>query len=255
MVKDSIISSESVGCEIDQVRIRQKNIVDRCKHLQKLVAKIYESSPGQSLAGPVLVNNFKTKESCTIPLKKEGEIPKDVIRVRDAYKASGEHGLCCLQQVEGDYYEWGLERRAAVLGAPSVNHLCKTIIMENTKFDEADPVFNGASRYYMIVIQYTARLRTPNLEAYVCSQCENIPSKKIGFQMCNEEKAFEMTGFGKNAICPIGSIEQLPIIVDKRISELSPPIFWMGGGDVDWKLLVEFQDFMKRTGASCVAVS
>ncbi len=32
------------------------------------------------------------------------------------------------------YYDLGLEERMAILQAPSIHHLCKTIVMRNTAF-------------------------------------------------------------------------------------------------------------------------
>ena len=44
-----------------------------------------------------------------------------------------------------------LEYRRMCLGAESIQHLCKSIIMENTKLDAEDAV--GTSKYYCVVVQ------------------------------------------------------------------------------------------------------
>ncbi|KAJ1618017.1 hypothetical protein T492DRAFT_892748, partial [Pavlovales sp. CCMP2436] len=71
------------------------------------------------------------------------------------------------KRVPGEYYEQSLEWRADVLGAPSVEHLCKSIIMENTRFDVGEtkltPVVNGRVKYVLVVVQYTQRLKTERL--------------------------------------------------------------------------------------------
>lgn len=38
-----------------------------------------------------------------------------------------------LVRVRPDYYELTLEQRRDLLRAPTVDHLCKTVVMENTK--------------------------------------------------------------------------------------------------------------------------
>ena len=50
-------------------------------------------------------------------------------------------------QVRSDYYELPLEERRAVLNAPSVDHLCKTIVMENTKcHSDSQEAFHHSSQ-------------------------------------------------------------------------------------------------------------
>jgi hypothetical protein len=42
------------------------------------------------------------------------------------------------KQVPTDYYDRTLEERMNLLGAPTVDHLCKSLIMENTRFQGDD---------------------------------------------------------------------------------------------------------------------
>jgi hypothetical protein len=63
--------------------------------------------------------------------------------------------------VPGDYYDRPLEWRQGCLAAASTDHLCKSIIMENTK---AHPSVKGwedpnNSKYYVVIVQ--VRLRSP----------------------------------------------------------------------------------------------
>ena len=66
--------------------------------------------------------------------------------------------------------------------APSVDHMCKTICMENTKCtneDCSDPI---NSRWYLVVVQYTARLSQQKLEKHLHA-LNNAPrhaERKIG---------------------------------------------------------------------------
>lgn len=50
-----------------------------------------------------------------------------------------------------------------------------------------------------------------------------------------------LTGFSHNAVTPIGMSERLPVILSDRIARLAPPMFWMGGGEVDLKLGLDLQ--------------
>ena len=72
-------------------------------------------------------------------------------------------------RVPGPYYEKPLEFRAERLNAPSVHHLCKTMVMENTRAPEElqkidDP---RASKYFMVLVQYTASIDTNKLGQWV----------------------------------------------------------------------------------------
>lgn len=58
-------------------------------------------------------------------------------------------------KVPPDYYDRDLEYRRACLEAPSIEHLCKTIVFENTK---AHPSVDGCknpsnSKYYCVIVQ------------------------------------------------------------------------------------------------------
>ena len=44
-----------------------------------------------------------------------------------------------------DYFDLSLEERVGVLGAASTDHLCKTIIMQNTRYDVGVKSFQDAS--------------------------------------------------------------------------------------------------------------
>jgi hypothetical protein len=72
-------------------------------------------------------------------------------------------------RVPGPYYEKPLEFRAQRLNAPSVDHLCKTMVMENTRAPEEllkidDP---RASKYFMVLVQYTSSIDAAKLGQFV----------------------------------------------------------------------------------------
>lgn len=56
------------------------------------------------------------------------------------------------KRVAKDYYEWPLEKRQVVLGAPGVEYLCKSVIMQNTKCTRDDCQDPTNSKYYLIVV-------------------------------------------------------------------------------------------------------
>lgn len=49
-------------------------------------------------------------------------------------------------RVPGDYYDQPLEERMALVGAPSTDHLCKSMVMVNTKA-------STGIKYYLIILQ------------------------------------------------------------------------------------------------------
>jgi hypothetical protein len=74
-----------------------------------------------------------------------------------------------------------LEFRRKVLHAASIDHLCKTICMENTRIDApltedlADP---GNGKYYLCVVQYTAKFDSDKMKVVVHGLCKGQLSKK-----------------------------------------------------------------------------
>jgi hypothetical protein len=113
-----------------------------------------------------------------------------------------------LLQVDSTYYDWSLEKRALVLKAPTLHHLCKSILFENTRYhqgtfqSELDP---RNSRYYLVVVQYTDKISTQKLLNFVreLGGCQ-IARKKYNFRLADQDKAAELTGFIKNGVCPFG---------------------------------------------------
>lgn len=79
-------------------------------------------------------------------------------------------------RVPGPYYEESLEFRTQRLNAPSVHHLCKTMVMENTRAPEDllsldDP---RASKYFMVLVQYTASIDAAKLGQFVHKVCVTL---------------------------------------------------------------------------------
>ena len=73
---------------------------------------------------------------------------------------------------------------------------------------------------------------------------KQISKKNYNFRITDKEKSVRLTGFENNGISPIGMTLQIPIILASTITELRPPVFYLGAGHIDWKLALPVQDFI-----------
>ncbi|KAG2434874.1 hypothetical protein HYH02_012074 [Chlamydomonas schloesseri] len=151
-------------------------------------------------------------------------------------------------RVPADYYDQPLEFRRDCLGAASIDHLCKSIVMENTRAHESVTGWDDPkhSKYYCVIVQYTARLHADKLKVALCE----LGGRRFGRQYYNmrlapEEVNDALTGYSHNAVSPIGMKEDLPIILSSKITQLDPPLFWMGAGEVDLKVGMDVQEFIE----------
>ncbi len=133
-----------------------------------------------------------------------------------------------------EYYDESLEFRQAVLGAPSIDCLCKSIIMENTRIDEAscraDP---SLIKYWLVIVQYAC----PGAKKELLNKCvhglqPSLSKKMVNMRVVAEDTSTELSGFGKNAVSPVGLRTKMPIIMAKAIADLEAGVFWLGGGEV-----------------------
>ncbi|CAG8477542.1 1027_t:CDS:2 [Ambispora gerdemannii] len=176
------------------------------------------------------------------------EAPEPVKHVEQACKELEIRSVTRFYQVESDYYEWELQRRAFRLLAPSRKHLCKSVIFENTHstHDSIDDPNN--SKYYCVIVQYIASINTQKLMNFVRALSDKKISKKhYNFRLASPEKSLELTGFGNGGVSPIGMRNQIPIILSKNILSLQPPIFYLGAGHIDWKLALPADNFVEKT--------
>ena len=71
-------------------------------------------------------------------------------------------------RVPAQYYDEDLEFRRRCLNGKSVDHLCKSITMENTKAKGVEDCSNPKnSRWYIVVVQYTAKLNQQKIEKFL----------------------------------------------------------------------------------------
>ncbi|KFK26533.1 hypothetical protein AALP_AA8G261300 [Arabis alpina] len=161
------------------------------------------------------------------------------------------------KRVASDYYDWPLESRRNVLAASSVDHLCKSIVLVNTQASSniLDCSDRNNSKYYVVVVQYTARFNADAVKNFLYSLNEGkIPKKRFNLRLAPEETSNKLTGFDRNAVTCIGMKTDIPVILDEAITKLSPDFFWLGGGEIDLKLGVrtsEFLDFVKPFIVPC----
>lgn len=74
----------------------------------------------------------------------------------------------------------------------------------------------------------------------------------INMRLTKEEVAREITGFGYNAISPIGSKCQLPILMSHKIAELEYGFFYIGAGEVYLKIALGIREFIKAYNVQVV---
>ncbi|EOY24377.1 YbaK/aminoacyl-tRNA synthetase-associated domain isoform 1 [Theobroma cacao] len=161
------------------------------------------------------------------------------------------------KRVSSDYYDWSLESRRDVLGAASVHHLCKSIVLVNTQAPSnvIDCSDRNNSKYYVVVVQYTARFNAETVKNFLYAlNSGKISKKKFNLRLTPEETSIKLTGYEHNAVTCIGMQTDIPVILDEAIVKLSPDFFWLGGGEVDLKLGIrtsEFISFVKPFIVNC----
>eukprot|EP00002_Diphylleia_rotans_P023315 TRINITY_DN4584_c0_g1_i3.p1 TRINITY_DN4584_c0_g1~~TRINITY_DN4584_c0_g1_i3.p1 ORF type:complete len:200 (-),score=31.58 TRINITY_DN4584_c0_g1_i3:631-1230(-) len=133
--------------------------------------------------------------------------------------------------VPSDYYQRPLEGRRQLLKAPSIHHLCKSIVLENTHCTNTDCSDPLNSRYYCIVLQYTSKLNSYKVMQYVRTLKEGTVSKQYyNFRLAPEEISCQLTGYDHNAVTPLGMKTKIPVILSESITKLQPGYFFLGGG-------------------------
>ncbi|CAG8537536.1 19094_t:CDS:2 [Cetraspora pellucida] len=214
---------------------------DTLQLLTKQISALY-SSPKLE---PFYVEYFMRKARNA---KLDENAPEVVQKVEKACNELGIRNVLRFYKVEGDYYEWELQRRAFRLVAPSIDHLCKSVIFENTRciHDNIDDPLN--SKYYCVIVQYIGSINTQKLMNFVRGlKNKSISKKNYNFRVADSEKSIELTGFENNGVSPIGMNQELPIIIAKSIIELKPAVFYLGAGHVDWKLALPIKNFIDAT--------
>ncbi|KAM7525588.1 hypothetical protein LguiA_015490 [Lonicera macranthoides] len=152
------------------------------------------------------------------------------------------------KKVASDYYDWTLEARRDVLGAPSIDHLCKSIVLVNTQApaNVTDCSDRNYSKYYVAVVQqYTARFNAEAVKNFLYMVNNGkIPKKKFNLRLAPEETSKKLTGYEHNGVTCVGMKTDIPVILDEAIAKLNPDYFWLGGGEIDLKLGIKTSEFV-----------
>jgi prolyl-tRNA editing enzyme YbaK/EbsC (Cys-tRNA(Pro) deacylase) len=184
-------------------------------------------------------------------------IPERVQAVINHMKSLGLKNKCGVYKVDSDYYDWTLEQRASVLKAPSIHHLCKTIVFENTRIkkDPSEEFLDPLNPQFIVVlVQYTDKINAQKLRDVVRAwNQDKIAKKYYNWRLASAEKALELTGFVNNAVTPFGILEtRLPLLMTTGMNQLNPSIVYMGAGDVDWKLSVPVKELIEKLNVKVV---
>ncbi|KAK8944430.1 hypothetical protein KSP39_PZI008291 [Platanthera zijinensis] len=162
------------------------------------------------------------------------------------------------RRVPLDYYQRTLEERREILGAYSVHHLCKSIVMVNTQApaNVTDCSDHTNSKYYVVIVQYIARLNAESIKNFLYAlNNQKIPKKRFNLRLAPEEESLKLTGFVHNAVTCVNMKANIPVILDEAIAKLQPDFFWLGGGEVDLKLGIRTPQFINAFNPFLVSCS
>ncbi|CDJ39450.1 YbaK / prolyl-tRNA synthetases associated domain containing protein, putative [Eimeria tenella] len=145
------------------------------------------------------------------------------------------------------YYVSNLEERLPLLGAKTINQLCKTIVVENTKHTGPEDRLN--SRFYLVVLQSKDKLNGERVKDLIKAENAKVGrqlgNKRLNFNFCS---SFEgLTGFKRNGVGPLGSKKEIPVILSKPLLSLFPLSLFLGGGAPDLKLQIGLLDLIRIT--------
>ncbi|KAI8370247.1 hypothetical protein BD560DRAFT_396848 [Blakeslea trispora] len=176
------------------------------------------------------------------------ECPEIVQHVKEECEKLGILDYCQIIPVEPDYYDWELQQRAFRVNAPSKEHMCKSVILENTRCTHeeiSDPLY---SRYYCVITQYVKPVNTQKLLNY-CRAMKNkeISKKHYNYRLADPEISLQLTGFQKGGVSAIGMKQPIPIIIAESITHLEPGVIYLGAGHIDWKLGIPVSKFIEAT--------
>lgn len=161
-------------------------------------------------------------------------------------------------ETPSDYYGMTLDQRKVIVGCIK-EALCKSVILENTFFDESIecPVYK---KYYLTVVQYVSEFNAEKiaklLRNYITKKYGlKLSKKKIHFRVAQKDVAYEMTGFSFNSIGPyLMKSKDLLIIFPSKLYDIYPQYFFLGGGELELKVGVCIDDFMRLFGKQTIVM-
>ncbi|KAK9808874.1 hypothetical protein WJX72_005561 [[Myrmecia] bisecta] len=225
-------SRESSDSRVKQLLLRQLNILQRLALLDGAAIDAVPSEQAQANGTSILANGADvspTQQRLTLELLQRGIIKHRFVRVPECY------------------YDRDLEFRRQCLGGHSVEHLCKSIILQNSRapahvVECSDPL---NSKYYCVIVQYATRMNTDKVKNFVHKLSKGKLGKQyFNFRLAPEEISAQLTGYTHNAVTPLGLATEIPILMSHQIAELQPDFFWLGAGEVDLKVGFSAKDFV-----------
>jgi len=148
-----------------------------------------------------------------------------------------------LQIVPTDFYDRDLEYRATtILSAASPKSLFKSLLMRNTKCirDDCNDPLN--SKYYLVMVPYTEKMKQQKLNKFVKSLGKKS-NKYYKFTFASLEETRLLTGFEYNTVSPIG-IGNIPIISSHHIK--GEEQIWIGSGSLRATLRIHAAEFIQK---------
>jgi len=147
--------------------------------------------------------------------------------------------------VSSDFYSKDIEYRAKnILSAPSIEYLCKSLLMKNSKCTNNDCNDRLNSKYYLVVFQYNQKLKQQKLKKFVKS-LSNKSNKYFKFSLASMEETKALTNFEFNCVSPVG-IGNIPIILSHHIINGNYKYIWFGSGSLDIKLSIDTKEFCQK---------
>jgi hypothetical protein len=108
-----------------------------------------------------------------------------------------------LCSVPSHYYSLSLQQRAALVSSPGVDHMCKTVVFENTKSTSADCRDAFHSRFYAVVVQYTSEVCMSKFENFAFNLAQEngraVSKRRFHWRLASHEDSLRLTGYVNNA--------------------------------------------------------
>jgi prolyl-tRNA editing enzyme YbaK/EbsC (Cys-tRNA(Pro) deacylase) len=199
-------------------------------------------------------------------------VDESIRRARYAVETLTTHHYSAIWKfVPQNYYNISLDERAQCLRAPSIQYLCKSLLLENRKApsssssssssinDQYDPT---NPRFVLVIIQYASILDVKKLANAIrklrTDVTQRLDETQFDFRIASESDNEVITGYSHNSVTPFGMLCQqqsnkrnddnkyinefnVPIILSSSLIPLN--FLWMGGGHVHLKLGMSISDF------------
>ena len=73
---------------------------------------------------------------------------------------------------------------------------------------------------------------------------QRLPRKRFHFQLAEQSASDSLTGYSHNAVTPFGMNSNIPVVICTNCLKVTPPLIFLGGGEIDVKLGITLDDFM-----------